>query len=129
MRYSAGGGKFVYTPETPTLYRIPQDTEGSASRSREGGKRGFYETKVRVDTEGFTEAVKLALNNGKLDPADKDEVLIGFYVKLGETMAKEEQMDLAEDQIALAVAISKEKTLADVKKKGLQDQDWTKAAQ
>ncbi|MFC1497043.1 glycosyltransferase [Verrucomicrobiota bacterium] len=124
MRYSAGGGKFVYTPETPTLYRIPQDTAGSASRSREGGKHGFYVTKARVDTDGFQEAVRLALENGKLDPADKDTVLIGFYVKLGETMAKEQEMDIASEQITCAIKLSQEKTQQALAKRGLQDADW-----
>ena len=124
MRYSAGGGSFVYTPETPALYRIPQDTAGSASRSREGGREAFYATKARVDTEGFTEAVKLALANGKLKPEDKDDVMIGFYVKLGETLAKENQFQLAADQIANAVKISKEKTDQDLAKRGLQTQEW-----
>ena len=51
VRYSAGGGTFCYTGTIPTLYRIPLQSEGSASRTREGGKRGFYTQVVRNNTK------------------------------------------------------------------------------
>ncbi len=126
MRYSAGGDKFVYCPEAPTLYRIPQNTAGSSSRTREGGRHGFYVQKARVDTEGFMEAVKLAIENGKIKESEKDELCIRFYVKLGETMVKEQFMDIAMEQIRKSVAISKEITEKVVAEKGLGGREWTK---
>ena len=108
MRYSAGGGKFVYTGEIPTLYRIPQHTEGSSSRSREGGKHGFYIAKARVDTDGFTRACEIALTNGKIKVEQRDNFLIRFYLKLGETLYRENEHDLAQEQVEKAILIDKE---------------------
>jgi glycosyltransferase involved in cell wall biosynthesis len=124
MRYSAGGGKFVYSGEIPTLYRIPQHTAGSASRSREGGKHGFYITKARVDTDGFTRAVEIAITNGKIKVEQRDELLIKFYLKLGETMYREKEMDIAQEQVELAKLIDMEMTKKVIKEKGFQS--WAK---
>jgi glycosyltransferase involved in cell wall biosynthesis len=124
LRYSAGGDSFVYTAEGPTLYRIPQDTAGSASRTREGGKHGFYLTKARVDEDGFKEAVRLGVANKKVTAAEGDKLMIKFYIKLGDTMAQEQEMDIAEAQIAAAAAISKELTVALVKEAGFAGQAW-----
>jgi glycosyltransferase involved in cell wall biosynthesis len=108
MRYSAGGGKFVYSGEIPTLYRIPQHTAGSSSRSREGGKHGFYIAKARVDTDGFTRAVEIALTNGKIKVEERDELLVKFYLKLGETLYREKELDLAQEQVDKAILVSKD---------------------
>jgi glycosyltransferase involved in cell wall biosynthesis len=120
MRYSAGGGKFVYSGEIPTLYRIPQHTAGSSSRSREGGKHGFYVAKARVDTDGFTRAVEIAITNGKIKVEQRDQLLIKFYLKLGETMYRESEMDIAQQQVHRAWLIDEEITKKVIKEKGFQ---------
>ncbi len=117
MRYSAGGGKFVYSGEIPTLYRIPQNTAGSSSRSREGGKHGFYIQKARVDTDGFTRAVEIAITNGKIKVEQRDELLVKFYLKLGETLYRENELDLAQDQVKLAMYTSHDLTKKVVEQK------------
>jgi len=124
MRYSAGGGKFVYSGQIPTLYRIPQHTAGSASRSREGGKHGFYATKARVDTDGFTRAVEIALTNGKIKVEQRDELLVKFYLKLGETMYRENELDIAQDQVERAKLIDMEISKKIIQEKGFQS--WAK---
>ena len=124
MRYSAGGGKFVYSGEIPTLYRIPQHTAGSSSRSREGGKHGFYVAKARVDTDGFTRAVEIALTNGKIKAEQRDGLLIKFYLKLGETLYRENELDLAQGQVEHAKLINEELSKKVVKEKGFQS--WAK---
>ncbi|MBN1575021.1 MAG: glycosyltransferase family 2 protein [Chitinispirillaceae bacterium] len=124
MRYSAGGGTFVYSGETPTLYRIPQNTAGSSSRSREGGKHGFYVQKARVDTDGFTRAVEIAITNGKIKVEQRDELLVKFYLKLGETLYREKEHDLAQDQVNLAKFTDMELTKKVIEAKGFQD--WAK---
>lgn len=126
MRYSAGGKSFVYCPDVPTLYRIPQETAGSSSRSREGGRHGFYRTKARVDTEGFREALELAVENGKIAPDRRDGLLARFYVKLGETMAKENEMDLAAEQVKMALAVSKDDAGSCIREMGLADLEWAR---
>jgi glycosyltransferase involved in cell wall biosynthesis len=110
MRYSAGGGKFVYSGEIPTLYRIPQHTAGSSSRTREGGKHGFYIAKARVDTDGFTRALEIALTNGKVALEQRDDLLIRFYLKLGETLYREKELDLAQEQVKKAALLDKDIT-------------------
>ncbi|MBN1698468.1 MAG: glycosyltransferase family 2 protein [Spirochaetales bacterium] len=110
MRYSAGGGKFVYSGEIPTLYRIPQHTAGSSSRTREGGKHGFYIAKARVDTDGFTRALEIALTNGKVALDRRDDLLIKFYLKLGETLYRENELDLAQKQVEKAALLDKDLT-------------------
>ena len=124
MRYSAGGGKFVYTGKIPTLYRIPQNTAGSSSRSREGGKHGFYVQKARVDTDGFTRAVEIAITNGKIKVEKRDELLVKFYLKLGETLYRENEHDLAQEQVNLAKFTDMELTKEIIKLKGFQK--WAK---
>lgn len=126
MRYSAGGGKFVYNGEIPTLYRIPQNTAGSSSRSREGGKHGFYITKARVDTDGFTLAVEIAVTNGKIKPSDRDELMVKFHIKLGHTLSRENEMDLAAEQVAKAASINKELAKKVVAERGFANEPWAK---
>lgn len=126
MRYSAGGGKFVYSGEIPTLYRIPQNTAGSSSRSREGGKHGFYVAKARVDTDGFSHAIEIAVTNGKIKPGDRDELMVKFHIKLGHTLARENEMDLAAEQVAKAVAINKELAKKVVAERGFAGEAWAK---
>jgi glycosyltransferase involved in cell wall biosynthesis len=120
MRYSAGGGKFVYCGDIPTLYRIPQHTAGSASRSREGGRDAFYKTKCRVDTDGFVRAVEIAITNGKIQVEQRDELEVKFHLKLGETMRRENQMELAYNEVQLADKISPEFTKKWIEKMGFQ---------
>lgn len=111
MRYSAGGRKFYYTPNIPTLYRIPQNVHGSSSWSREGGKHYFLQKKAEVDTEGFKEALKIALSKSQIHNIDADNLLLRFYIRLAETFAKEAENDLVIFQINNAYQISKEEAV------------------
>jgi len=122
--YSASGAEFVYTPDTPTLYRIPQNTEGSASRSREGGKKGFYTTKCRVDEAGFNAASKISLKRGMITEEKKTKLYIKFMLKEAETMGREEQLDLAE--MCYTKAVGTDKTIAAnlVKELNFSDRQW-----
>lgn len=126
MRYSSGGGKFVYSGECPTLYRIPQNTAGSASRSREGGRRAFYETKIRVDHDGFIRAIEIAIVNGKINVDQRAELMIKFCLKLGETMRREDQIDLALGEVKKAAAYDVELTKSWIEKMGFAG--WAMAA-
>ena len=93
--YSASGAEFVFTPLTPTNYRIPQNTQGSASRSREGGKSKFYETKCRVDAAGVEKAIELAMKRGVLDAKRAADIRARFYIKEAVTMFRENEGGLA----------------------------------
>lgn len=124
FRYSAGGGPFVYVDEPLSTYRNTRDVAGSLSRAREGGKRGFYAAKARVDTAGFQEAMEIALANKKIQPGQTDELLIKFYLRLGQTLAREGHPRLAADQFQAAMAVSPIVTERLIAERGLEDEVW-----
>jgi hypothetical protein len=124
--YSASGAEFVYTPDAPTQYRIPQNTEGSVSRSREGGKKGFYTTKCRVDEAGVVAASELAFKRGVIDATKKQYLHVKFLLKEAETMGREEQLELAEMCYNKAVALDKTVAAALVKELDFTTRPWVK---
>lgn len=118
MRYAAGGEEFVFSRDAHVHYRIPQGSAGSASRSREGGKSAFYEGKVRVDSDGFTRAMEIAVTKQSIDLERRDYYQIGFYLKLAETVFNEDQNDLALELLQKAKGISCELTSLLVRENG-----------
>jgi glycosyltransferase involved in cell wall biosynthesis len=124
FRYSAGGGRFVYVDEVLSTYRTTRDIAGSSSRMREGGKSGFYATKARVDAEGFRQAINIALTRESIRPEETDELLVKFYLKLGETLAREGEFQLASEQVHTAMAISPKLTRQFVVDRGFEAQAW-----
>lgn len=126
LTYSASGAAFVYTPLTPTLYRIPQFTEGSASRSREGGRHGFYITKCRVDTAGFKAASALALKRKAITPEQQEILQVKFFLKEAETMGREKEFELAEQCYTQAVVLNKAVAAQVLKELGFEDRAWVK---
>ena len=117
--YSASGAEFAFTPLTPTNYRIPRNTQGSASRSREGGKSKFYETKCRVDAAGVEAAIVLATQRGVIDAKKAADIRAKFYVKEAVTMFREKEMGLA--KMCVENALKHNASLAGpmIKEKGL----------
>ncbi len=124
--YSASGAEFVYTPDSPTLYRIPQNTEGSASRSREGGKKGFYTTKCRVDEAGFDAASTIAVKKGSITEEKRTQLYVKFLLKEAETMRREEQDGLATMCYDKAVAMDKDIAATLVTELGFSDRNFVK---
>jgi len=124
FRYSAGGGPFFYVDEPLSTYRNTRDVAGSASRSREGGKRGFYATKARVDTEGFQEAVEIALANKKIRPDQTMELLVRFYLRLGQTLAREGHPRLASEQFRAAMGVLPKLAEQLIIERGLERELW-----
>lgn len=120
LRYSAGGGKFVYDAGIPSLYRIPQGTP-TVSRAR---IEGYYSEKAAIDTEGFLEAIRIYDEATGLCPEERDSLLIKFYLKLAETLGREDQNSLARDQVVKAAAISRIKTEEQIALRGLQGYIW-----
>ena len=108
MRYGAGGDHFVFAAESPTLYRIPLGAQGSSSRSRDGGRSGFYRAKARVDHDGFSRAIELAVEKGKIMRSQAADLMFRFHLKLGETLEKEGELELAADQFRKALRISRD---------------------
>ena len=108
FRYSADGGKYIYVNDIPSLYRIPNNT-GSASRKR---VTNFYEIKAKADIEGFMEAINIALLNSRSNKFDINYLLYKFYVKLADTLYKEQEFTLATEQIIKACKINYDDTKA-----------------
>jgi glycosyltransferase involved in cell wall biosynthesis len=121
VRYSAGGGEFCFVPEILTYYRIPLNSEGSSSRSREGGKRKFYRIVVKNNTAGFKQAIELALKNRKIKSEEKDELLVRFYVTLARSMALEQMFDLMGKLLEEAGKISRELTGKVIREKEIKE--------
>ncbi len=128
FRYSAGGGPFVYIDEPLSAYRTTRDKAGSTSRSREGGKVGFYTAKARVDTAGFQEALQIAVASKKIHPNQKDDLLIKFYLRLGLTLAREGLAHLAAGQVRAAMAISAIRTAQLIDELGYAGQPWAQVS-
>ncbi len=107
FRYSADEmGGFRFCAEVPSLYRIPSNT-GSVSRAK---IMNFYRIKADTETDGFNAALEIALSNGSIKPDEKDDLFIRFYLKLAETVFKENESDLAFELLGKARAISESKT-------------------
>jgi hypothetical protein len=124
--YSASGTEFLYTPLTPTKYRIPQHTEGSASRSREGGKHSFYVTKCRVDSMGFQKAAAMALQRGVITAEQANVLRIKFFLKEAETMGREKEVDLARDCYKQALDINQAITAKLVQEFNFTNREWVR---
>ena len=64
------------------------------------------------------------MTNGKIKVEQRDELLIKFYLKLGETMFRENELDIAQAQVEHAKLIDKAMTEKVVREKGFQS--WAK---
>lgn len=112
LRYAAAGG-FYYTPEIPCLYRIPQTSDGSASRDREGGASRYYRTGAEVNLEGFMQAITIAEEKKRVFPFSKEILLARFFMRLAETYTKENQFNVAKDQLKNAYELLDKQSLAE----------------
>jgi glycosyltransferase involved in cell wall biosynthesis len=128
FRYSAGGARFAYLDAALSAYRTTADAAGSSSRSREGGKRGFYASKARVDADGFRCAIDLALTRGVIEPGDIADLWVGFRVRLAATLAREGRFLAALEQLAAARSISVEGADRRLRDQGWDDVMWEREA-
>jgi hypothetical protein len=126
LRYAASGAPFAYLDAPWSAYRTTTDEAGSSSRTREGGKAGFYAAKARVDTDGFRCAIELATARGAIAPAQVPELWVGFHVRLAATLAREGQHALAREQVGMARAVSVETTEQRLTTRGWNDQPWAR---
>ncbi|RCX12545.1 glycosyl transferase family 2 [Anaerobacterium chartisolvens] len=122
LRYSAGGGKFIYCESIPSMYRIPQGTP-TVSRAR---IEGYYSQKAAVDTEGFLEAMRIHNKASAMGRAQKEDLLIKFYVKLAETLGRENENRLAAEQLSKACKLSASKALEVIESRGLKGHIWAR---
>lgn len=116
LRYSAGGGCFKFVPDTAVRYRVSVGDTGSSSRTQAGGKTRFYEELVRVDGDGFEQAVRLAAQDGRFESDQLNEIRVRYCLRLAETMRREGQIGLMRRLLQQAFAVSPE--IADREIKG-----------
>jgi hypothetical protein len=81
IRMSALGANFKYSPLIPSKYRIPTFMKYRASRTRIG-PRNFNQIKARVDSDGFSKAIEIALIRNMIKPEDIPLIKAKFYKRL-----------------------------------------------
>ena len=96
MRLSASGANFEYTTLVPTKYRIPSFMKYQASRTRIGPSN-FNQIKTRVDCDGFSKAIEIALIRNIIKPEQIPMLKAKFYKRLAKSMLREMENEIASE--------------------------------
>ena len=88
MRMSAFGANFKYTSLIPTKYRIPSYMHYQSSRTKIG-QNNFNQIKARVDSDGFSKAIEVALLRDVIKPEEIPLLKSKFYKRLAKTMERQ----------------------------------------
>jgi len=110
MRMSAFGTTFKYTPLIPTKYRIPGFYKYQSSRMRIG-LRNFNRIKIRVDSDAFFKSVEIAVMRNIIRPEEVPMLKAKFYKRLGKSMKRIREDELANDLLNKAIQMNKESLL------------------
>ena len=110
IRMSALGANFKYTSLIPTKYRIPTFMKYQASRTRIGPSN-FNQIKARVDSDGFSKAIEIALTRNMIKPEEIPLIKAKFYKRLARSMRREMENKLATDLLNTATQLEYEGTL------------------
>jgi glycosyltransferase involved in cell wall biosynthesis len=94
MRMSAFGANFKYTSLIPTKYRVLSFMKYQASRTRIGPS-SFNKIKTRVDCDGFSKAIEIALVRNIIRPEEIPMLKARFYKRLAKSMEREKESKLA----------------------------------
>jgi len=105
MRMSAYGAYYRYTPIIPTKYRIPSFMKYQMSRTRIG-PNNFNKIKSRVDSDGFSKAIEMALIKGSIKPQDVPILKTKFYRRLASSMHIDGEIELEKELLAIAESFS-----------------------
>jgi glycosyltransferase involved in cell wall biosynthesis len=107
LRMSAFGANFKYTSLIPTKYRIPSFMKYQASRTRIG-LRNFNQIKARVDSDGFSKAIEIALARNSIKPEEIPMIKAKFYKRLAKSMRREMENELADELLKKAMQVEYE---------------------
>ena len=107
IRMSALGANFKYTSLIPTKYRIPTFIKYQASRTRIGPSN-FNKIKARVDSDGFSKAIEIALTRDIIKPEEIPLIKAKFYKRLAKSMRREMEYELATDLLSIAAQLEYE---------------------
>jgi glycosyltransferase involved in cell wall biosynthesis len=94
MRMSACGANFKYSSLIPTKYRIPSFMKYQASRTRIGPST-FNRIKTRVDCDGFSKSIEIAIVRNVIRPEGIPMLKARFYSRLAKSMIREKEKELA----------------------------------
>ena len=107
IRMSALGANFKYTSLIPTKYRIPTFIKYQASRTRIGPSN-FNKIKARVDSDGFSKAIEIAITRDIIKPEEIPLIKAKFYKRLAKSMGREREYELAKDLLNIAAQLEYE---------------------
>jgi Glycosyl transferase family 2 len=107
IRMSALGAYFKYTPLIPTKYRIPTFMNYQSSRTRIG-LSNFNQIKARVDSDGFSKAIEIALARNTIKPEEIPMIKAKFYKRLAKSMSREMEKELAINLLSMAAQLEYE---------------------
>jgi glycosyltransferase involved in cell wall biosynthesis len=107
IRMSALGANFKYTPLIPTKYRVPNFMKYQASRTRIG-LSNFNQIKARVDSDGFSKAIEIALARNMIKPEEIPMIKAKFYKRLAKSMSREMEKELATNLLRMAAQLEYE---------------------
>jgi glycosyltransferase involved in cell wall biosynthesis len=107
MRLSASGANFEYTSLVPTKYRIPSFMKYQASRTRIGPSN-FNQIKTRVDCDGFSKAIEIALIRNIIKPEQIPMLKAKFYKRLAKSMLREMENEIASELLNKAAQLEYE---------------------
>jgi glycosyltransferase involved in cell wall biosynthesis len=93
MRMSALGADFKYTSLIPTKYRVLSFMKYQTSRTRIGPSN-FNKIKTRVDCDGFSKAIEIALVRNIIGPMEIPMLKAKFYKRLAKSMEREKENEL-----------------------------------
>lgn len=101
-RYLAHGGGVVFHPELLAGYRVTGDNAGSESAERYGGASSFWDKLNRLEVDGFTRALDIAVARGIVDGEERHRVAAAFHERTAEVWRLCEQPALREESLRLA---------------------------
>lgn len=101
-RYCAHGGTFVFHPAMRTSYRVTADNAGSESPSRYGDPLEFWNNLDRLELDGFTRGLEIAVARGIVVADDRSAVAAAFHERTADVwrlcaqpLLREKSLDLA----------------------------------
>jgi hypothetical protein len=85
-RMSAAGSSFGCSDIKLTKYRLQRSSGGGSTFAQYGDS--YYRMMMMVDLDGFSAAVRIALERGTLPPDQVTSVMCGFYEREAQTMER-----------------------------------------
>lgn len=105
LRYSAAGAEIVYTPVTPSRYRIIAAERGSSSRERAGGIEAFNRLRADVISGGLCEAIEMGIRRGVVSHSSGTQILARYFLNVAAMIRREGSDTVADELIERARAL------------------------